>query len=107
MQVAILTFDGFNEIDSFVASAMINRDADSRLRALIVSPAAQVTSMNGVVVRAQAPLGFVREADAVIVGSSRTTRDVVRTPAIMDELRLDPARQLIGSQCSGTLLLAK
>ena len=107
MRVAVVTFDGFNEIDSFVAAAMINRVADSNLQALIVSPAAQVTSMNGVVVHAQAPLSFAREADAVIIGSSRQSRDVVRTPAIMDELRLDPSRQLIASQCSGTLVLAK
>ena len=28
-------------------------------------------------------------------------------PAIMNELRLDPARQLVAAQCSGTLVLAK
>lgn len=25
MQVAVVTFDGFNELDSFIASALINR----------------------------------------------------------------------------------
>jgi hypothetical protein len=25
MQIAVLTFDGFNELDSFIASAILNR----------------------------------------------------------------------------------
>jgi transcriptional regulator GlxA family with amidase domain len=63
--------------------------------------------MNGVVVHAQAPLRFAREADAVIVGSGVHTRDVVRDAHLMAELQLDPARQLVAGQCSGALVLAK
>jgi transcriptional regulator GlxA family with amidase domain len=108
LRIAIVTFEGFNELDSFIASAMVNRVRQPRqLQALIVCPTPTVSSMNGVVVQSQAPLGFVREADAVIVGSGVRTRDVVRTPELMAELRLDPARQLIGAQCSGALVLAK
>lgn len=105
MRIAVLTFEGFNEVDSFVASAMINRVEG--LQALIACPAGRVVSMNGVVVQSQAPLGFAREADAVIVGSGRRTRDVVRDPDLMGRLELDPSRQIIGAQCSGALVLAK
>jgi len=107
MRVAIVTFEGFNELDSFIASAMINRVRQPGLKAQIVCPAERVTSMNGVVVQAQAPLSFAGEADAVIVGSGIHTRDIVRTPALMAQLRLDPSRQIIGAQCSGALVLAK
>jgi transcriptional regulator GlxA family with amidase domain len=107
LQVAVLTFDGFNEIDSFVAFAMLNRVKQPPVRARITCPAEQVTSMNGVVVHAQAPLAFAREADAVIIGSGTRTRELVQQPAIMDELALDPSRQLIGAQCSGVLMLAR
>src|SRR5262245_62694959 len=107
IHIAVLTFEGFNEIDSFVASAMLNRVKQPELRALIVCPAERVASMNGVVVHAQAPLSFAREADAVIVGSGINTRELVRTPAIMAELKLDSSRQLVGGQCSGALVLAK
>lgn len=107
MRIAVLTFDGFNELDSFIASAMLNRVKQPALRALIVCPAAQVASMNGVVVQSQAPLGFAREADAVIVGSGVKTRELVRDAALMGELGLDPTRQIIGAQCSGALVLAK
>lgn len=105
MQVAVLTFEGFNELDSFIAAAMINRV--EKLEALIACPTEQVASMNGVVVRSQAPLGFAREADAVIVGSGIGTRELVRNAALMSQLKLDPARQVIAAQCSGALVLAK
>jgi transcriptional regulator GlxA family with amidase domain len=63
--------------------------------------------MNGVVLQAQSRLDEVAGADAVIVGSGMQTREVVADAALMAQLRLDPARQLIGAQCSGTLVLAK
>ena len=107
MRIAVLTFEGFNELDSFVASAMLNRVKRPELRALIVCPTERVASMNGVVVESQAPLSFAREAEAVIVGSGRGTRDVVRDSDLMEELTLDPSRQIIGAQCSGALVLAK
>ena len=107
MKIAVLTFEGFNELDSFIASAMLNRVKQPELKALIVCPAAQVASMNGVVVHSQAALSFAREADAVIVGSGIGTREIVKTPKLMGELRLDPKRQVIGAQCSGALVLAK
>lgn len=108
MRVAILTFDGFNELDSFIASAMINRVRGSRrLEAFITCPGPQATSMNGVVVRAQATLEDARAMDAVIVGSGMKTRDVASDVAIMSELRFEPSRQVIGAQCSGALILAE
>src|SRR5262249_14771837 len=105
MRIAVLAFEGFNELDSFVDSAMLNRV--NSLQALIACPTERVASMNGVVVQSQAPLGFAREADAVIVGSGRGTRDVVRDSGLMGELGLDPSRRIIGAQCSGALVLAK
>jgi len=106
-QIAIVTMEGFNELDSFIASAMLNRVRQPELKALIVCPSDRVSSMNGVVVHAQAPMSFAREADAVIVGSGIHTRDIARNPALLAELNLDPQRQIIGAQCSGALILAK
>jgi transcriptional regulator GlxA family with amidase domain len=63
--------------------------------------------MNGVTVNAQSSLADAARAAAVIVGSGVRTRDIATDRAIMAALQLDPARQLIGGQCSGTLLLAK
>lgn len=107
MQIAVLTFDGFNELDSFVAAAILNRLRAQGWAAHITSPTPRVTSMNGVTVDRQKPLDFAAEADAVIIGSGIKTREYAADAALLGQIRLDPARQLIGAQCSGTLLLAK
>ena len=74
MHIAILTFEGFNEIDSFVALNILNRVKKADWRVSIASPTARVRSMNGVVLEAQASLREACDADAVIVGSGRQTR---------------------------------
>jgi len=107
MRVAIVTFDGFNEIDSFVALGLINRLRPHGVQAEIACPSSQVTSMNGLTITAQQPLEFALEADAVLFGSGIYTRAIAENAALMDRLALDPTRQLIGAQCSGTLLLAR
>lgn len=107
MNIAILTFDGFNELDSFVAAGILNRMRGQGWNAYICSPTEQVTSMNGVTITRQRPLEFAREADAVLIGSGIKTREIAADKDMLDRIQLDPARQLIGAQCSGTLLLAK
>jgi len=107
MHIAILTFEGFNELDSLIALGILNRVKKPDWRVSIASPTARVRSMNGVVLEAQATLREAGAADAVIVGSGMQTREVVADAALMAQLQLDPSRQLLGAQCSGTLVLAK
>lgn len=63
--------------------------------------------MNGLVLEAQVSLQEASAADAVIVGSGMRTREVIRDEILMEQLKLDSKRQLLGAQCSGTLVLAK
>jgi transcriptional regulator GlxA family with amidase domain len=111
VRVAILTFDGFNELDSFIALGLLNRLSAQGWKAEITSPSKHVTSMNGVTVQAQQPLEFANDADVVIFGSGIYTRAIAedhgKAGALLDRLQLDPLRQLIGAQCSGALLLAR
>ncbi|KRA59404.1 AraC family transcriptional regulator [Caulobacter sp. Root655] len=107
MQIAVLTFDGFNELDSFIAAAILNRLKPKGWKAHITAPTEEVTSMNGVTVRRQQPLAFAAQADAVIIGSGVRTREVAADAGLLSQIRLDPSRQLIAAQCSGTLILAK
>ncbi|WP_103348832.1 DJ-1/PfpI family protein [Amycolatopsis sp. CA-128772] len=104
MHIAILTFDGYNELDSLIALGVLNR---AGLRASIASPAPRVRSMNGVTIDATTTLAEACKADAVIIGSGISTREVVEDASIMEALRgLDPDRRLLAAQCSGTLVLA-
>jgi transcriptional regulator GlxA family with amidase domain len=107
MHIAILTFDGYNELDSLIALGVLNRVRNADWRVSIASPTSRVASMNGVVIEATATLEDACAADAVIVGSGMQTREVVADEALMARLRLDPRRQLLAAQCSGTLVLAK
>ncbi|MFN5029018.1 MAG: DJ-1/PfpI family protein [Burkholderiales bacterium] len=107
MHIAILTFDGFNELDSLIALGILNRVQKPGWRVTLSCPTPSVTSMNGVTVIAQSTLSDACEAEVVIIGSGRRTREVVANPGLMAQLKLDPTRQLIGAQCSGALLLAK
>jgi transcriptional regulator GlxA family with amidase domain len=107
VQIAVLTFDGFNELDSFVAAAILNRMKVKGWAAHITCPTEQATSMNGVTVTRQRGLDFAGEADAVLIGSGIKTREIAADVQMLARIKLDPTRQLIGAQCSGTLLLAK
>lgn len=107
MHIAILTFDGFNELDSLIALGILNRIKQPGWQVSIASPTAQVRSMNGVVLTSHIGLAEASRADAVIVGSGMQTRAVAADPALLAQLQLDPTRQLLGAQCSGTLILAK
>lgn len=107
MRIAVITFDGFNEIDSFVSSHILNRVDVAGWKAEITAPAEWIESRNGVRVRAQQPLEFANEAEVVLFGSGMYTAQMVEDRAVMSRLKLDPARQLIGSQCSGALALWK
>jgi transcriptional regulator GlxA family with amidase domain len=107
MHIAILTFEGFNELDSLVALGILNRVRQSDWRVSIASPTRRVRSMNGIVMDAHISLRDANSADAVIVGSGLMTREIVEDRPLMSEIQLDPVRQLLGAQCSGTLILAK
>lgn len=107
MHIAILTFDAFNELDSFIALGILNRIKKTDWKVSIASPTPQVTSMNGLTIDRHITISDVRHADAVIVGSGMKTRSVVANSKLMAELQLDPTRQLLGAQCSGALILAK
>lgn len=107
MHIAILTFDGFNELDSLIALGILNRIKRPDWQVSIASPTDQVRSMNGVVLGAHIGLAEAARADAVIIGSGMQTRNVVADAALMAQLQFDPARQLLGAQCSGALVLAR
>ena len=111
MRIAIVTFDGFNELDSFIALGLLNRLSAQGWKAEIASPSAKVTSMNGVTIQAQQPLEFANSADIVLFGSGIYTRAIAdsfgKKGSVLDRLQLDPVRQTIGGQCSGVLLMAR
>lgn len=107
MRIAILTFDGFNELGTFIAAGLLNDLKAEGWKAELACPSGFVTSMNGVVVQAQQPLEFANEADAVIFAGGIYARAIAESGALLDRLQLDPLRQLLVGQSSGALLMAR
>ncbi|ENU21455.1 hypothetical protein F994_00022 [Acinetobacter bohemicus ANC 3994] len=107
MHITILTFDQYNELDSLIALGILNRIKKPDWKVSIASPSQDVSSMNGVVIQSTSSLEDVNTADAVLIGSGMKTREIASDKELMNKLKLDPSRQLIGAQCSGTLILSK
>lgn len=108
MHIAILTFDGFNELDSLIAYGILARARPADWRISIASPEAQPVSWSGLRIEAQCGLDEAIAADAVLIGSGARTRELVQDPGLMARLQgLDPKRQLLAAQCSGALILAR
>lgn len=107
MNITILTFEGFNELDSLIAFGILNRIKKDNWKVTLASNKSTVTSMNGLKVDIQSSLKDACNADVVIVGSGMKTRDIINDTEIMSSLKLNPSKQIIVSQCSGALILAK
>ncbi|WP_427982661.1 DJ-1/PfpI family protein [Agarivorans sp.] len=106
MNIAVLTFEGFNELDSFIALGILNRMKGAGWNVQITSPSKHVTSMNGVTIQSQQALEFANHTNVVLFGCGILTRDIAQDRGILSRLKLNPETQLIGGQCSGTLLMA-
>lgn len=111
VRIAVVAYHGFNELDLFANLHILNRVTrvrpDLDVSAELVGPAHVLRSMYGVDVAVGGALSSVADADAVVVGSGGTL-EAVEDEAFMAALaRLDPAGQVVGSQCSGALVLQR
>lgn len=106
-RVALVCFDGFQELDAFIPLALLNQLRPRGWSAELCGPGTMLSSMHGLQQPLQRPLEWANEADVVLFGSGIYTRAIAENSALLDRLQLDPLRQLIGAQCSGTLLLAR
>ncbi|MEL5449886.1 DJ-1/PfpI family protein [Serratia bockelmannii] len=107
MHISIITLEGFNEIDSLVMFNILNRVKGSDWKVSIASATPKVSSMNGLVIESDISLEDVYSTDAVIIGSGSKTRELVLDQKLMSRIELDPSHQLIGSQCSGIMVLGR
>ena len=104
--IAIVTLDGFNEIDSFVAARML--DSVPGLSISLAGPGDRATSAAGVTVDTPTSLLELASADAVIIGSGFATFDHIENADLMAELGGSlHSEQLVASQCSGAAFLER
>ncbi|KYF81458.1 thiamine biosynthesis protein ThiJ [Sorangium cellulosum] len=105
VSVALIAFDDYTDIDLIFMWDLFTRVARPDWEVRILGDAAEHRSMTGLTVPTHGHVREARSASAVLFASGRGTRAKMNDAAWLAEIELDPERQLIGSMCSGALLL--
>jgi transcriptional regulator GlxA family with amidase domain len=107
MEIAILAFDGFTDIDVFLPWDLLNRVDVQPWKVRILSDTAHVTSIAGLTIPTHGRLEEVAAANGILVASGPGLKAKLDDASFIEALKVDPTRQRIGSMCSGALLLAR
>jgi transcriptional regulator GlxA family with amidase domain len=114
MHIAIVAFEGFTDIDLVMPWDLFHRVKDPEYanftgpwRVSVCANSREICSYSGLSIRTHGPLSWAREAEAVFLVSGPGSRKALNEPAFIEELRLDPSRQIIAAIDSGVLILAK
>jgi transcriptional regulator GlxA family with amidase domain len=105
--IAIVIFDKFTDLDLFLMWDLLNRVRTADWSVKILGENDTHVSATGISIATQGRIEEANDADAVLFVSGQGTRDKIADDAWLSKFRLDPERQLIGSICSGSLILAK
>lgn len=109
MKIAIVCFDNFTDIDVFLPWDLLNRvrlvggisDWDVQL----LGTKETHISMSGLRIPMTGSISDLPSADAVIFASGKGIQDLYKNQQYINSIHIDPQKQLIGSMCSGSLLL--
>jgi len=104
--IALIAFEQFTDIDLFLMWDILGRNQrDWRVRILGAKP--ELRSAHGLLVRTHGPLADANHADAVLFASGKQgVPAALADPTFLTALDLDPQRQLIGSICAGSFIVA-
>lgn len=109
--IAIICFDGFTDLDVFLPWDLLNRPVTEGLAAgpwqvRLLGTADRHVSQTGLTIAMHGRVEEAAAADAVFLASGRITRTLHRDQAFLARLAgLDPDRQLLAAQCTGSLIL--
>lgn len=109
MKICIVCFDDFTDIDVFLPWDLLSRvrlvgnvkDWEVRL----VGTKAVHTSVAGLTIPMSGTMEEIKESDAVIFASGPGVQRLICDSDYLNELKLNLDKQLIGSMCSGALIL--
>lgn len=109
MKIVLVAFDEFTDVDLFLPWDLLNRvPAVSDVRdweVIIVGTKRTHRSATGLEVPMHGTLEEVGSADAVIFASGSRGIYPLLNEEYLTRIRIDSNRQLVGSMCSGALLL--
>ena len=106
MKIAIIVFDKFTDVDLWLMWDLLNRVQVEGWQVQILGEKESHISATGMSVATHGRIEAANESDAVLFVSGQGTRDKMRDADWLRRFRLNPEKQLIGSICSGSLILA-
>lgn len=105
--VAIVIFDNFTDIDLWLMWDLLNRVRVDGWQVKILGEKETHLSATGQTVRTHGRIEEANSADAVLFVSGYGSRERIADENWLGKFNLDPEKQVIGSICSGALILAK
>ena len=106
MKIAIVIFDKFTDVDLWLMWDLLNRVRLADWSVRILGERETHVSATGMSVTSHGRIEEANDADAVLFVSGAGTREKMVDVAWLDKFNLKPETQLIGSICSGSLILA-
>ncbi len=107
MKVAIVIFDKFTDLDLWLMWDLLNRVRLENWEVKILGEKETHLSATNIEVKTTGRIDEANQADAVLFVSGQGTRDRITDENWLAKFNLNPEKQLIGSICSGSLILAK
>ena len=106
-KIVIVIFDDFTDIDLFLMWDILGRNhTDWQVK--ILGTKQEHRSTHGLSIKTHGYLTEANEADVVLFASGKIgVNAAINDAAFMKSFSLNPEKQIIGSICSGSLVLAK
>lgn len=105
--LSIVVFDDFSDIDLVLPWDILSRVKRHDWKVQVVGMGSTHRSTLGMLVKTDERLTSVAHSDVVIILGGEGSRVRLNDSEFLDDLKLDPQRQLIGAQCSGALILER
>lgn len=109
LRIAIVCFDDFTDIDVFLPWDLLNRvslvGGISDWNVQLLGTDNTHISMAGLRIPMTGDISEIPLADAVIFASGKGVQNLFENQQYLNRINLNPKSQLIGSMCSGALIL--
>jgi len=107
MKTSIIIFDQFTDVDLWLMWDILNRVRIEGWEVTILGDKDVHVSATGQEIKTHGRIEEANESDAVLFVSGYGSRERIVDPEWLGRFDLDPERQVIGSICSGSLIMAK
>jgi transcriptional regulator GlxA family with amidase domain len=107
MKTSIIIFDKFTDVDLFLMWDLLNRVRVEDWSVRILGEKESHVSGTGIAIPTHGRIEEANDSDCVLFVSGWGVRERIQDENWLAKLKLDPERQLIGSICSGSAILAK